>query len=329
MNLPQLVLQVDTFGSYAHQAIATHVKKSIKHEADVLKDQDAEPLHQMRVGMRRLRTTLEVFAPAVELPKALTIRRIRKIARVLGAVRDLDVLKAELNERYRPRLKDAEQRQIDDILAQVSKQRHKAFSKLEDTLSSKSYQAFKHSTKAWLREPTYTLLGPQPLVDVLPDLLLPLIAQLLLQPGWQVGRDWLEEASLPSQPTAEQLSESLEQQGDALHRLRKVIKLLRYQTELFVDFYGSDYAAQLDDFQAVQQTLGQLQDSLVLTHFLQGGLKSDLQPVVSSLMQQIQQEHLGVWRRWQPIQQRYLNPDFRLSLRRQMLEPLNKAHALV
>lgn len=51
-----------SFGNFAYQAIHKYFKKSTKYRVDVLSDRDPEPLHQMRVGMRRLRTALQVFA---------------------------------------------------------------------------------------------------------------------------------------------------------------------------------------------------------------------------------------------------------------------------
>ena len=50
----------------------------LQHEAEALQDQDPEALHQMRIGMRRLRTALTGFAPALELPKAAQEKMLPK-----------------------------------------------------------------------------------------------------------------------------------------------------------------------------------------------------------------------------------------------------------
>jgi CHAD domain-containing protein len=47
----------------AYQAIAKHSRRIFKHQAGVLKDQDPENLHQMRVGMRRLRSAIAEKLP--------------------------------------------------------------------------------------------------------------------------------------------------------------------------------------------------------------------------------------------------------------------------
>lgn len=57
-----------TFGDWAYIAIAKHFNKILNHEAKVLEDRDPEELHQMRVGMRRLRSAIAGFTPALNLP---------------------------------------------------------------------------------------------------------------------------------------------------------------------------------------------------------------------------------------------------------------------
>ena len=80
--------------------IAKHTSKIIKHKVDVLKDQDPENLYQMRVGMRRLRSAISGFAIALDLPQTVSDRKIAKIGRSLGKLRDLDVLLAALSDDY-------------------------------------------------------------------------------------------------------------------------------------------------------------------------------------------------------------------------------------
>ncbi len=57
---------------WAYIAIAKHSRKILKYEAGVLQDKDPEELHQMRVGMRRLRSAIAGFAVAIDLPKTVT-----------------------------------------------------------------------------------------------------------------------------------------------------------------------------------------------------------------------------------------------------------------
>ncbi|NJL39267.1 MAG: CHAD domain-containing protein, partial [Leptolyngbyaceae cyanobacterium SM1_4_3] len=145
----------ETLRDYAHLAVQKHFKKSVKYEADVLKDRDLEPLHQMRVGMRRLRTALQVFESVLDLPESAGDRQIKKIAQRLGAVRDLDVLEIALKERYRPHLKGKEQKKLDQVLESLQSQRDRQFNQIRKLFESQQYRKFKQSFKDLVRSAHY------------------------------------------------------------------------------------------------------------------------------------------------------------------------------
>src|SRR5580704_18299376 len=59
----------------------------------------AEPIHQMRIGTRRLRAILHIFADIMDAQWASELEaELRWLAHLLGAVRDLDVLRVRLRE---------------------------------------------------------------------------------------------------------------------------------------------------------------------------------------------------------------------------------------
>lgn len=62
-----------------------------RNEVAVVEGSDAETLHQMRVGVRRLRSALKLFAPVAPCPPALQ-EDVRWLGEQLGAARDWDVL---------------------------------------------------------------------------------------------------------------------------------------------------------------------------------------------------------------------------------------------
>ncbi len=313
-----------TFGEFATQTIEKNFQKSVKYEAEVLKDEDPEALHEMRVGMRRLRTVLQVFAPALDLPKCVDDQRIGKIARCLGAVRDLDVLKEALLNRYRSQLQGKERKRFEMIGKNLQKQRIEDFDQLKQMLNSSLYEKFKSSFSEWLVAPTYKAIAYLPIREVLPDLMLPLIGEMFLHPGWFVGVT-ASNGQRKNTPviTADNGIECLEQQSELLHDLRKQMKRVRYQTEFFVDFYNSEYQAQIQAFKNVQEILGGMQDSWVLREFLVVQLEADLSQVMPTVAQQLQAERLQLWQEWQPVRQQYLNPEFRQTLRQQVMIPVH------
>jgi CHAD domain-containing protein len=318
----QEVQENETLGDYAHLAIQKHFKKSIKYEEDVLKGSDPEPLHQMRVGMRRLRTALQVFEPVLDLPEAAGDRQIKKIAQRLGAVRDLDVLEIALKERYCPHLKGKEQKKLEQVVESLQKQRDRQFSRIEELFESKQYRKFKQSFKGWLEQPSYRAIASLPLLQALPDLLLPLISHLLLHPGWLVSAKVESgKIELPSLDS-EYINQQLDEQAEVLHDLRKQMKRVRYQTEFFTDFYEPTYMLRVREFQALQEILGELQDAAVLSDFLTNELQLNWQEQLPTLAEQLEENRIRAWANWQPIQQQYLNPDFREQLRQLIATPL-------
>ncbi|PSB20190.1 CHAD domain-containing protein [Phormidesmis priestleyi ULC007] len=309
------VTQLATLDSFAYSAIEKHFKKSIKHESDVLDDKDPELLHQMRVGLRRLRTAVDVFDFAVDLPKPISDRTISKIAHSLGAVRDLDVLTAELNSQQQSSLPIAEQNRLETLLKKMNKQRKRDFAHLQQTLKGSDYDALKDALKGWLKKPHYQSIAQLPIQEVLPDLLLPLISETLLHPAWLVNANFENGAAIVHSIHPEMLDDFIKQHGPTLHDLRKQMKRVRYQTELFVDFYDSAYAEQIEDFKAIQEVLGQIQDRAVLQGYLGSQIKESVQDVYPTLSKQLDQKVADALRTWQTLQQRYLDPEFRKKLR--------------
>ncbi|HEY9851866.1 MAG TPA: CHAD domain-containing protein [Leptolyngbyaceae cyanobacterium] len=315
-------LKQNTLSDWAYLAVEKHFHKSIKHEVDVIEDKDPEALHQMRVGMRRLRTAVTGFAPALDLPKEAQEKNIGKIARTLGELRDLDVLQEALKNDYQPALPKSEQAAIETALDYLTTQRQKAYKKVKSTLEKSPYQDFKQAVQSWLKNPTYRLMGQIPIVAVLPDLLLPQISNLLLHPAWLVGtQSEAGEIYTLDELSKKDIEKELSIHGENLHKLRKQTKRVRYQMELFADFYGSTYAAYLKDMKAVQEVLGQIQDSVVLAEFLAKATGSGSNSLPPKFAKKLAQNRYEAWQKWQILQKRYLNTSIRQSFRSELLRP--------
>lgn len=304
-----------TLGDYAYKAIAKYFKKSVEYEAEVLEDKDPEAVHKMRVGMRRLRSILEILGVVLDVPKAAGINQIRKIAHTLGNLRDLDVQQANLKDIYYPELPDSEQKQVKSILEQLHKKRQKTPNKMAEMLEEKDYKHFKQSYKEWLEAPKYTAIATIPIHTALPDLLLPLISQLLLHPGWLVDRQIVDQ-------DLQLLNvNDLEKHYEVLHSLRKLVKAARYQTEFFSEFYGIEYASQVRNFETIQELLGKIQDSFVLLNLLTCILNKDVEKALPNLFKIIQKQQSTAWQDFCLIQKSYLEPEFRHTLRSLVLSP--------
>jgi CHAD domain-containing protein len=313
-----------SLGVIAYQSIKKHFKKTIKQKKLVLQDTDPEPLHQMRVGIRRLRTAFAVFGATVAVPDAITDRALSRLAKRLGSVRDLDILLIWL-ETYRQTadLSDAELTHLATVRRQLETDRKQCFQRMRKYLKGEDYQALVAAFKTWLAAPQYRPVALMPLVLVLPDLLLPLVSEVLQHPGWLVGTKMTADGTiLPLQRLSlNRINQCLREQGPLLHDLRKRMKHVRYQTEFFLGHYGLAYAAQVKEFRTLQDVLGILQDEAVISDFLSKTLGKDWSEHLPSLVQTFEQERRETWRQWQALQMKYLDPTFRQTLRQQLISP--------
>ena len=315
--------QAKTFGDWAYLAIAKHFQKILKHESGVLKDKDPEELHQMRVGMRRLRSALVGFAPALDLPQVASQRKVGRVAQILGKQRDLDVLGDELKNKYQPALPSKEKKLLNKALKTLVKQRQSTFKQVKAILNHNLYQKLKQAFEKWLEKPNYQDIAKMSIYDVLPDLLLPQVSKLLLHPGWLVGVK-LEEGKIQFSDGLQQkeIVQLLEQQGEIIHELRKEAKRSRYQMELFTQFYGDSYQNYVKNIKEIQTVLGEIQDSFVLAEFLSEVFDTDLKIQMPTLVNQLTETRTQKWQNWEVLQRQFLNPQIRKDFHITVQQPI-------
>ena len=311
-----------TLKEWVKIAIAKHSRKILKYEAAVLKDQDPENLHQMRVGMRRLRSAISGFAIALDLPETVNERNIAKIGRKLGKLRDIDVLLAALSNDYRSRLPKSEQKSLNKVIKSLQKQRKQALKQVRKTLNSKLYLNFTQGLQNWLEEPRFFLIGDISIYHVAPDLLLPQLSQLLLHPGWLIGVE-LKKGSVYLADSIDQnaVKQLLEVKEPILHDLRKVAKKTRYNLELFSGFYGETYHYYVKQIEEIQEVLGQIQDCYVLRVVLEKILRSAIAKKMPKLAIHFSNIRYQKWQEWQILQEEFLDQKTRQELRQTIGQP--------
>lgn len=82
---------IDAFGAVLDECLA-HITRNAIGLCDGAPDQRVEHVHQMRVGVRRLRSALRSFDGWVPAPPAPVVEGIKALFEVLGMWRDSDVL---------------------------------------------------------------------------------------------------------------------------------------------------------------------------------------------------------------------------------------------
>ncbi|MEB3325735.1 MAG: CHAD domain-containing protein [Cyanobacteriota bacterium] len=291
-------------GAFALELIQIQIRRLGKLQSEVVADRDPEPLHQLRVSLRRLRTALVQFAPALELPESVSERRIAAVARRTGLCRDLDVLGLRLREQLLPRLPDSEQLSLEGAMKRLARDRQQAFETLVEALHSPRYLKLLERLHKWQKQPRFTPLGQLPLTPWLADWQAPFSAGLFLHPGWMV-----------EDPAAE-----------ALHGLRKQIKRARYSLESLERWCEPPLQAWVQDLRQAQDHLGELHDLQVLNQsFVEREhlRKPTAVPVLHAELKSQQQLH---WLRWRELAQRLHQDSHRHTIQRQLLELGSGAH---
>ncbi len=283
---------------FVKQTINRFVEKISHYKAAVIQDTDPEALHKMRVGMRRLRSILQVLEPIIILPRVCNQQSIGKMAKVLGGVRDLDVAIETLREAIYKDLPNCENQVLKEIHDILSHRRHKAVKKLKVCLD-KEYRVFTVACSQWLENPQFCnkCIASECIYDILPDLLLPKIAIFFLQEGWFIT--------------------DIEDKGcqQTMHNLRKCTKSVRYQIEYFLPYLNVDTTPFLPILETSQELLGQMQDGLVIKKLLEiVSYKKRRQklPVLSGFSDE---KTTQAWEDWQSIKIQLCNQDWRRSLR--------------
>lgn len=204
----------------------------------VLDTDDPEYLHQMRVGLRRLRSALDLFREQLGDAVAPHAAGLRAIATGLGAARDWDVLVTETL----PRMSGLPQ--IAKLVAACGPARLAARRKSEKLIKTCTYTEFMLAFGHWLAMPQTTddAVWREP-ARIAAARILDARHALALKRGRRLAKQ------SPAQ----------------LHRLRIAVKKLRYAVEFFNDlFQVKVMAVQRARLEKLQDILGFINDAEAL-----------------------------------------------------------------
>jgi CHAD domain-containing protein len=303
MDEPTLDTRALSCGNHALQLLARHGKRLVKLHPEVLDDRDPEPLHQMRVTLRRLRTGLVQFAPALELPAGVSAQRLARSGRRLGMARDLDVLRQRLEGSLLPQLSAREAEQLRPVLKRLKRERREAQGELRRALHSGRHLKLIQALQGWLREPRFTPLGQRPLGEWLTEWQWPWLGNVLLHPAW-----WIEDGDA-------------EAAQEPLHELRKGIKGARYRLENLLPCCGDAARSWVDRLKRAQELLGDLHDLAVLRDAIEAELPHGLAHQMPGLHALLLEQRAGSWIAWQALTPHLLDHSERRHLLLELLDP--------
>ncbi|WP_454631462.1 CYTH and CHAD domain-containing protein [Bradyrhizobium cenepequi] len=142
-------LEADMTASEAFRVIARATVRHFSGNADAVRDLDAEGVHQMRVGLRRLRAAISLFAKV--LPRAGTgavKRELKWLTGELAPAREIDVF---VKEQVEPIMLDrALSRGGKAIKDEFGEKRAHAFARAKRAVSSERFRRLLVDTLEWI-----------------------------------------------------------------------------------------------------------------------------------------------------------------------------------
>src|SRR5215469_3023377 len=227
------------------------LKQIINNEAALISG-DPEGVHQMRVGLRRLRAAMSLFAVLLRDQQTAAMKtELRWLAGELGPARELEVL---VNRVAAP-MKRQRRRWggMPSLSRELAEKRDAALTRAQDAVKSGRFRALTLETASWLHAGLWT--NPQDdLVRDRGDLPIPVFAVEQLTRRWRKVR----------------------KKGKALakldersrHKLRIQTKKLRYAAEFFASLFSNKRMAKrrkrfLATLERLQDGLGELNDIAV------------------------------------------------------------------
>lgn len=236
-----LPVELESVAAFARATLAHHVGTLRVAHAEAVATGAVEPLHQLRVAVRRVRSDLRLFR-AVLGGEAKGLRRdLGVVAAALGRVRDIDIHLDQLVDRSHPRQRGG----LLEVSAALHHQR----------------QAHWHTAVAALSTDRWaTLLDALDTLTVLEsetadEATLATAGPAALKACWSRFRRAAKRAKRDATPRA-------------LHRLRIANKLLRDALEVLADVCPAAVTAVREEVDGLHDTLGRLQDATVAArHF--------------------------------------------------------------
>jgi len=243
----------DALSEAGRKVLRYHFARMIDHEAGTRLGENIEELHKMRVATRRMRAAFVVFGETYETQSIKSyLKSLRKTARVLGRVRDLDVF-IDKATKYIENLPDDQCKSLNPLLNDWYTQREEAREQMLVYLNSEAFQTFKRKFNVFLSNSGAGALPfpkdrpyPQRVNEIAPQLIYTRMSEV------RAFEPFLVDASI-----------------ETLHALRIEMKRLRYTIEFFSEVLGPESKPVLDVMKTMQDHLGDLNDAQVAAQSIQ------------------------------------------------------------
>ncbi|OYO18061.1 CHAD domain containing protein [Enemella dayhoffiae] len=234
----------------AAQVIGAHLADQVgviqNREADVRADVP-DSVHKMRVATRRLRSALRTFRALMDREVTDQLRaELKWLAGMLGAPRDAEVLRDQLRGELNALPADSVISPVAERIENTLDEQHRrAHRELVKALDSARFSRLATSLLDLVTDPPFTDYAGARAKGVLPE--------LLGRVDRRVAKAWRRARGLEGAEAEE-----------AWHLTRKRAKAARYAWEASIDVCGDEAAAMAGAWEQVTETLGVVQDCVVI-----------------------------------------------------------------
>ena len=240
------MLSPDMTAGQAFQAIAMSCVHHFAGNEKAVLTGKSEGVHQMRVGLRRLRAAISVFKDVLRGSETeAIIAALKWVTGELGPARDMDVMAK--NAIARLAKATPAPKAVAALKANIVAKREKGFAQAKRAVASDRYRRVVLSTVNWINGGRWTKSR-----SVL----------IALRRGQTAERYAVQGLERRSQKMLKKLAKTDELSPFKRHKLRIAIKKMRYATGFFESLFDGEravkkFAVALED---IQSSLGQLND---------------------------------------------------------------------
>ncbi|PAY04820.1 inorganic triphosphatase [Bradyrhizobium sp. UFLA03-84] len=223
----------------AFRVIGRSTVRQITANSDPVRNMDPEGVHQMRVGLRRLRAAISLFDDVLAHADTARIKLgLKWLTSELAPAREIDVF---LRESIRPVAQDAPSRGARAIRKKFSKQRMAAFKRAHNAIDSARYRHLLIDTVEWIESGRSRTTDDRSIAGYAGDV--------------------LDRRIRKARKQGKRLNDLDAKQR---HKLRINIKKIRYAVDFFRSLYEDADQATLarvsDRLKRIQSALGSLND---------------------------------------------------------------------
>ena len=227
----------DTCAKAFAAILQSAVRQILVNREAVLETDDPNGAHQLRIGLRRLRSALRALRPLADRSSLRAFERCaRDMGRCVGTLRDADVLISGIHAPVEAASSD--KAGFAELLETLARERERRRDEVRAALRGSSWTRLQLYLSLWPRT-----LAENPKLD----------KRVSGHAGMVLGKAWKKAAKL---------GRNLEKlDAEHCHEMRKVLKTLRYQAEFFAPLFGKRHTERfIERLKALQDVFGYIND---------------------------------------------------------------------